>query len=337
MLVESPLNAGSAQTRSATVAVVIVNFGTADLVIQCLDSLDAARSECGRLQVIVVDNASNDDSAERIAEEISRQDWQGWVELIHAPRNGGFAYGSNLGIRRALESPDSQVDAVWLLNSDTVVRPGALETLLEALKTHPEAGIVGSRLEDWDGTAQRSAFRFQTVTREWARGLNLGLWFRLFPAAEIAPAQEERQFATDWLAGASMLIRRETVEQTGLFDEGYFLYFEEVDFCLRAARDGWKTIYVPASRVVHLVGQSSGVTSSDACQRRVPKYWFESRARFFSRNYGSAARILADGGWLSGHLIYRARCLVQRKQVSFPPHLLRDFMRYNFWWPSRVS
>ena len=257
--------------------------------------------------------------------------------MIVAPRNGGFSYGNNLGIRRALAANDPQVDAVWLLNSDTIVRPQALDALLAAFDRDPSAGIVGSRLEDLDGTPQTSAFRFQTISREWARGLNLGLWFRLFPAAEVAREPADQACETDWLAGASMLIRREVFDDVGLLDEGYFLYYEEVDFCLRAARQHWRTIYVPTSRVVHLVGQSSGVTRRDAMLRRIPEYWYDSRARFFSRNYGKLPRIAADLGWLSGHLLHRIRCFVQRKPVTFPPYLLRDFLRFNFWWPHRVG
>ena len=157
------------------------------------------------------------------------------------------------------------------------------------------------------------------------------------PDAEVAPAGIDRETETDWLAGASMLIRREVFDDAGFLDEGYFLYYEEVDFCLRAARCKWQTWYGPTSRVVHLVGQSSGVTSRDAAARRVPRYWFESRARFFLRNYGRVSRFCADIGWLSGHLLYRFRCLVQGKRVTFPQHLLRDFIWFNFWWPSRVG
>ena len=167
MLVESSAVTDSAELCGATVAVVVVNYGTADLVVQCLDSLQTAQNQCSSLRVLVVDNASADDSVERIQAAINDRSWTDWVEVIVAPRNGGFSYGNNLGIRRALAANDPQVDAVWLLNSDTIVRPQALDALLAAFDRDPSAGIVGSRLEDRDGTPQRSAFGFQTVSREW--------------------------------------------------------------------------------------------------------------------------------------------------------------------------
>ena len=321
MLVETSLETETPQVLPVSVAAVIVNYGTAELVVQCLDSLQETRNECDHLQVYVVDNASSDNSVEEIQAAISERGWSEWVELMCAPSNGGFAFGNNVGIRRALAGDDPSMGAVWLLNSDTIVRRGALESLLQALETHPQAGIVGSRLEDRDGTSQRSAFRFQTIGREWARG----------------PVQVDQEYETDWLAGASMLIRREVIDDTGLLDEGYFLYYEEVDYCLRAARQNWRTVYVPTSRVVHLVGQSSGVTSRDADHRRLPKYWYESRARFFTQNYGKMSRILADISWLTGHLLYRGRCFLQRKSITFPKYMVRDFVRFNFWWPSRVG
>lgn len=312
---------------------MIVNYGTADLTIQCVTSLNEIRDECSQLIVSVVDNASPDDSADRIEAAIQQSGWADWVTLVRAPRNGGFAYGNNVGIRDAFAQ--AHVDAVWLLNSDTIVRKGALSALFGGLQ-HPSGGIVGSRLEDPDGSAQRSAFRFQTVSREWASGLNLGLWFRCFPSSEVAPKQEDRTSECDWLAGASMLIKREVIEDIGLLDDGYFLYFEEVDYCLRAARHGWKTVYVPASRVVHLVGQSSGVTNNKDRLRPLPVYWFESRARFFRQNYGRATRFTADCCWLAGHLLFRVRCAIQHKRPTLHHRILRDFVRYNFWWPSRV-
>ncbi|QDU55055.1 glycosyltransferase family 2 protein [Aeoliella mucimassa] len=317
-------------------AAVIVNYGTGDLTCQCLESLVPVRNECASFHVYVVDNCSPDDSADKIERAIAEtSDWASWIELIRAPKNGGFAYGNNVGIKRALELCDPQVDAIWLLNSDTIVHPGALIELLAELDDE-RTGIVGSRLENPDGSLQTSSFRFHTPSREWARGLNLGWWNRISPNSDIAPAQIDEIHHCDWLAGASMLIRRELIEDVGLLDDRYFLYYEEVDFCYRAAKHHWKTIYKPASRVIHLVGQSSGVTNTDAKLRRVPKYWFESRARYFEQNFGKLQRVMADSAWLLGHLVFRLRTLAQLRKYSYPDSQLSDFTRYNFWPPTRV-
>jgi GT2 family glycosyltransferase len=113
----------------------------------------------------------------------------------------------------------------------------------------------------------------------------------------------------------------------GLLDDRYFMYFEETDFCLRARRAGWTCWYVPASRVVHLVGQCSGVTDKSQPARRRPVYWFDSRRRYFVKNHGAVYALLADVAWTAGASVYRVRRLVQRKPDTDPPNFLTDFLR----------
>jgi GT2 family glycosyltransferase len=127
-----------------------------------------------------------------------------------------------------------------------------------------------------------------------------------------------------------MIIRREVFEAVGPLDEGYFMYFEEVDFCHRARRAGWPCWYVPAARVVHLVGQTSGVTDPKAARRRRPGYWFLARRRYFLGNRGRAATLLADLAWATGHASYRLRRILQRKPEDDAQSLLWDFIRFNF-------
>ncbi|HKJ62380.1 MAG TPA: glycosyltransferase family 2 protein [Hyphomicrobiales bacterium] len=209
------------------------------------------------------------------------------------PRNGGFSYGNN-GIIRDYMAQPSPPDYLWLLNSDTVVRPGAFAPLLSFMNKTPEAGIVGSRLEHMDGTPQHSAFRFHSLAAEFEASVNLGPVSKILRHWQIAPPIADTIQRYDWLSGASMLIRREVFEQTGLFDEGYFLYDEETDFCIRADKCGWQCWYVPESRIVHLIGRSTGVTGDSDRSRRRPSYWFESRRRFYAKHYGRLYGSLAD-------------------------------------------
>jgi hypothetical protein len=244
-------------------------------------------------------------------------------------RNGGFAYGNNAGIRPALQSSDPP-DYVLLLNPDTLIRPGALQALVEFLDSHPSVGIAGSRLEHPNETPQRSAFRFHSIWSELESGLRLGFVSKLLRRKIVAPPVPQQTCPTDWVAGASMMIRRAVFDQIGLMDEAYFMYFEEVDFCLRAKRAGWPCWYVPLSRVVHLVGQSSGVTDIKQARKRRPAYWFQSRKRFFVANFGPARAFLANIAWAFGYATYRVRRAIQRKPDTDPSHLLRDFVRNNF-------
>ncbi|ELR96459.1 glycosyltransferase family 2 protein [Gloeocapsa sp. PCC 73106] len=306
--------------------VVIVNYRTASLTVDCLRSLEPEVKELPGTQVVVVDNASGDDSLTQIQQEIETHNWQEWVTLIDSERNGGYAYGNNLAIRPALASLNPP-EYILLLNPDTVIRRSAIATLVEFMQQHAQVGIAGSRLEDQDGTPQRSAFRFHSFLSELESGLRLGLVSRLLNKRLIAPPVSEVDCQTDWVAGASMIIRRAVFEQVGLLDEAYFMYYEEVDFCLQASRAGWSCWYVPESRVVHFVGQSSGVTNLKVVPKRRPQYWFESRKRYFVKNHGETYALLADLMWMLGFSFWKGRNLIQKKPAMDPPHLLTDFFR----------
>ena len=309
--------------------VVIVNYRTADLTIDCLRSLRDEVAALPGVQVVVTDNASGDDSPNRIAKAIAENDWGAWAVFQPLERNGGFAYGNNAAIRPALQAANAP-QYVLLLNPDTVVRPNALRELVAFMDAHPKAGLAGSRLEHPDGKAQQSAFRFPTVLSELEDGSRFGIASRLLSRWVVARPVPESACEVDWVAGASMIVRKSVFDAIGLLDEAYFMYFEEVDFCLRAKQAGWPCWYVPQSRVVHLVGQSSGVTDFKQARKRRPGYWFESRRRFFLTHYGRMRTFLADAFWAAGFAQWRVRRVLSRKPDTDPVHLLPDFVRYNF-------
>ena len=250
----------------SVVRIVIVNYRTAGLVVDCLRSLAgevAAEPDCG---VVVVDNASGDGSAEALRRAIDAEGWGAWVELVPLDRNLGFSGGNNAALRPLLAS-SRPPDYVLLLNPDTYVPPGAVRALREFMERRPDVGVAGSRLEQPDGEPQRSAFRFPSVASELEGGLRLRVVARLLHRQVVGPPVRSEPHQTDWVSGASMLVRRAVFESIGLLDDDYFLYFEEVDFCRRLAA-GWPCWYVPVSRVVHLVGQSLGVTGAGLAAAR---------------------------------------------------------------------
>jgi len=305
--------------------IVILNYRTPELTIACLHSLIKEVHALPGTQVTVVDNDSADGSVEQIAAAIATENWD-WVTFLPQERNGGYAFGNNVAIRPAL-AEDNPPDYILLLNPDTVVRPGALQALVDFMDKTPEAGIAGSRLEEPDGTPQCSAFRFPNVWSELDSGLRLGLVTQLLNQriVPILPVTEAIQ-QVDWVAGASMIVRRQVFETAGLMDEKYFLYFEEVDFCVAAKNAGWSCWYVPESRVVHYVGQSSGVTDTKRKPKRRPTYWFDSRRRFFVKNYGWSYAILSEIAWATGFMAWRMRQVIQRKPDDDPPNMLGDFI-----------
>ncbi|MBI1366209.1 MAG: glycosyltransferase [Alphaproteobacteria bacterium] len=299
--------AEAGKERAPRILTVIVNYRTADLVAAHFNALVEERRELPGLSVAIVDNASPGEDFKKLQALAAREDLRDWVEVIASPKNGGFAFGNNLAIRPALRRP-APPDYVFLLNPDAYPRPGGLSTLVKFLERNPRLGIAGPRLEDADGTPQSSAFRFFSIAGEFETAARTGLISRLLSGARVAPPPSDRTERADWICGAAVLIRRNVFDAIGLFDEDYFLYFEETDFMLRAARAGWQTWIAPKARVVHLRGQSSGgdVPGLPA-NGPAPAYWYHSRAHYFRKNKGALYARAADAAWLAGALLYSAR------------------------------
>lgn len=310
----------------ALALIVIVNYRTGRLVVDCLRSLVSEVRGRPGTRVVVVDNQSGDDSVKVLHEAIDEFGWSDWVSLTVAPRNGGFAYGNNLSIRKALatESPPAYY---WLLNPDTQVRPGALSALTGFLDRNPAVGVAGGMLEESDGSPWPFAFRFPSVLSELERGMRLSVVTRLLARWRVVHEMDARDAEVDWVCGANMMVRRQVFDSVGLMDEKYFLYFEETDFCLQAKRAGWASWYVPSCRVMHIAGQSTGLTGEHVALRRMPTYWFDSRRRYFLKNHNRAYAIAADLAWIVSFFTYQVRKRVQRKQDFDPPRLLSDFIR----------
>ncbi|MDO9450116.1 MAG: glycosyltransferase family 2 protein [Rugosibacter sp.] len=288
---------------NARLWIVIVNYRTADLAVDSLRALSTQIDDMIGGRVVVVDNASGDGSAERLAAAVTGENWDVWAEVKPMDRNGGFAYGNNAGIRAALASPNPP-DYILLLNPDTIARPGAVKSLVDFMDSHPEAGIAGSRLENAAGGVDCSAHRMPSPLGELNGSARLGMISRLLQRYVVSPPIRNEAHECDWVSGASMIIRKEVLEEIGLMDEGYFLYFEEVDFCCRARAVGWSVWYVPESRVMHLEGAATGIR---AAAKRRPMYWYDSRRRFFVKQYGIVGLVAADVLWSVGRLVFLLR------------------------------
>jgi len=287
--------------------IIIVNYRTAGLVIDCLDSLSSQVNDLGGGRILVVDNCSGDDSVERLQKTIIQKNWSGWVDVLPQEMNGGFAYGNNAGIRTALSSPEAP-DYIMLLNPDTLVRKGAVSALAGFMDEHTNTGISGSLLENEDGSVECSAHRMHSPLGELDAGARLGVLSRILHNYVVSEAPAADAHCCEWVSGASMMIRRQVLEQVGYLDEGFFLYFEEVDFCTRARRQGWEVWYVPCSRVMHMEGASTGIRT--VATRRAC-YWYDSRRRFFIKYYGVWGLIAADLLWLAGRSSFLVRKMLR--------------------------
>jgi N-acetylglucosaminyl-diphospho-decaprenol L-rhamnosyltransferase len=312
------------------VLVIVVSYRTAPLVERCLSSLISERlyalSKRIEVSVCVIDNASGD--AVRIRDYVVRADATTWIDVIVADKNGGFAYGNNLGIRHAFES-DSVPDYFLLLNPDTEARAGAIVELVQFLEGHPDVGIAGSSIENEDGSLWPIAFRFPSLLGELNSGLGLGLVSRLLKNWIVAREMTDRPEAVDWIIGASMMLRRQLIEAVGGMDESYFLYYEETDYCRKVANAGWSIWYVPASRVMHAPGGSTGVTTHRERRQRLPAYWFESRRRFFLKNFGWRYAALTDIVYIVASSLGGLKLFVQGRNGERVPFLVRDTARHS--------
>ena len=315
----------------ANYLLVSVNYRTPARMIECLKAVAEEIGSIHNAKMIIVDNASGDGSFEMIAEAIEKNSWQQWACVIAADCNGGYAYGNNFAIRQALASP-SPPEYIHLLNPDTEVRKNALCALKNYMDMHPQVGIAGSRYENPDGSEWKVAFRFPSIMGEFEKGICFGPVSRLLRKYIVAMNMGYETSRVDWLPGASMLIRRGVFEQIGLFDENYFLYWEETDFCLNAARSGWLAYYVPESVVMHVAGDSTGVSNNNPNSeiKPLPNYVFESRRYYFRKNYGLIYAAIADVAWIAGILLHKLRMLLERHRDYDPPNLLRGAVKYSF-------
>jgi N-acetylglucosaminyl-diphospho-decaprenol L-rhamnosyltransferase len=279
------------QQGAAHLSIVIVTWNVRQLALDCLRSVydDLARVPFAG-QVWLVDNASADGTAQAVREQFPQ------ARLLEPGENLGFGRANNLALR-TMGFPDSDAnlpDFVLLLNPDTIIMPGALSALVSAMESS-DAGLAGARLVYGDGSFQHSAFAFPGLAQ---------LFIDLFPVP--ARLRESRlngryprslylgsePFEIDHPLGASFLLRKETIQATGLFDERFHLYCEEIDWAMRIRKAGWRAICVPQAEIVHLEGQSTRQVQPQS----IVNLW-AARLMLYAKHYPPLKR------WLAGKLV----------------------------------
>ena len=298
------------ETNPARIAVVIVNYRTSKLAIECLETVQRERATLPNITAMLVDGGSDDGSVEIFDEYLQTADL-GWAALIALPFNGGFGWANNQAIKRLLQSARPP-DFIYLLNPDAILEPEAILRLVEAMHANPRIGAVGSQLYEPDGRKAGSAFHFPTIATEFFRGAATPALERLCRHPNLVVVSDT-PCPADWVTGASVMFRAEALRACGLFDEGFFLYFEEIELMHRMRRAGWEMWHVPASRVRHIGGASTGVTSGlDESPKRRPSYWFKARRRVFTLLYGPRASAVSAIAWAAGHGLTRLRAALGR-------------------------
>ncbi|HQR03424.1 MAG: glycosyltransferase family 2 protein [Proteobacteria bacterium] len=319
---------GSVNKEKTLLSVVMINFRTANLVIDCLASLLPELTGM-KAKVVLVDNHSDDGSMEQIEEWLIQNTHDDVVIPVRSKFNQGFAGGNNLGIIQI------QAEYYLLLNSDTLIRPGAIKILMESIGNHPRAGLVSPRLEWADGSGQESCFKFHTPFSEMILSAQTGVVSRLLSRYIVAQPVQENMFQPEWTSFACVLVREAVFDQVGLLDSGYFMYFEDVEFCHRARQSGWEIVHDPRARVVHLRGGSSSVKRKTLQRKRLPRYFYESRTRFFYQRYGRLGLTAANLMWWLGRMVSRIRQTSGRKDKVAVEYQWRDIW-INWWHPMKA-
>jgi N-acetylglucosaminyl-diphospho-decaprenol L-rhamnosyltransferase len=254
-------------------SIVIVNWNVRELLRHCLHSIFQPPTSNFQIEVIVVDSASSDGSVAMVEEEFPQ------VHLIANSENVGFTVGNNQGIAV------SRGRYILLLNPDTEIVGDALATMVEYMDDHPQVGALGPQLLNPDGSIQSSRRRFPALATAFLESTVLQQWFphnRVIRHYYVADRPEDEIQEVDWVTGACLLARRETIEEVGLLDEGFFMYSEELDWCRRAKERGWRVVYLPTARVIHYGAQSSEqVKSFQHIQFQ------RSKIRYFRKHHGS--------------------------------------------------
>ena len=308
-----------------TLLTIILNWRTADMTLRSTQAaLEGLRGIPGA--VTIVDSDSGDGSFEKLSAEVVARGWDHGetpVRVIQSGRNGGFGAGNNVGIRAGLPN-GARPDYVYILNSDAFPDAGAIAALYDHLNANPSTGFAGSYIHGDDAAPHRTAFRFPSILGEFEASIRFGPISRLLAKHIVAQPIPDVTTRVDWLAGASLMIRQDVLDQIGLFDETFFLYFEETELCHRAASAGYPTYYVRESCVTHIGSVSTGMKT----WRRMPAYWFDSRLYYFTKVHGRTYAALATVSLILGSILWRLRLLVQRKDRGDPPRFLRDIVAH---------
>jgi GT2 family glycosyltransferase len=303
-------------------SIVIVSWNVREDLRECLQSLlreEGSRLESGEIEIIIVDNASTDGTAEMVNLEFPQ------VKLLVNSQNLGYTKANNIGINH------SRGKYILLLNPDTIVHQGALQALIDCAESHPEAGIIGAKLLNPDGSVQRSARSFPDIGAGLFRNTFLG---RLFPNNPFVRRYLLTDFGydevreVDWVSGAAMLVRRDLIERIGGLDERFWAYCEDVDLCWRAWQAVYKVLFCPNAFITHKVGRSSD-------QRLVPSLiqHHKSMWLFYLKNYRhryplvlfpliGLGILIRLAGALLKVASHRLRLFFERKLAAKPKHQL---------------
>ncbi len=307
------------------IVVSIINYRTPEMTIESAQSV-LEQFEGVNGEVVIVDNLSGDNSIDVLEGWLSTLPNDAPIRLIRSPANLGFSGGHNLGMAAVI------ANYYLILNSDALLRPGFIDRILLEARAHPEAGFIAPRLEGDDGSVQNSCFRFPSPIGEFIRGANTGVITKVLNGHYTSMGIDPDPSQIEWASFACILVNAQMYQEIGPMDEGFFLYFEDAEYCLRGRRAGWHVHHCPEARAVHFRGGSGPVKKMLIERKRLPAYFYSSRTRFMYLAYGRFGLWRANILWLFGHTIAVTRKLAGRKNNYLKPGESVDIWT-NIWNP----
>lgn len=308
----------------AKIAVIVVNYGTADLSIAAVESVLSRTHADHQVTVHLVENASPGEDARLLKSHAAEAGWGDRVQLYLAAENCGFGPGNNLVLNQ-LEQAGVKVDYVMFLNPDAEVKDGTITTLAAFLGEHPNVGFAGAHSHiPGDPTPMVSAFRFPSLASVFSHATNFGPVSRLFRRTQVALEADGPTRRVGWVAGAGVMARFDMLCDLKHFDPDYFLYYEEVDLMLRAARAGWETWHVRDAVIMHWEGAATDVRSGESTRRRRPAYWYDSWRMYFHKNHGRGYTLVATILWILGSGTDICISRLRGREPAAPLNVFRD-------------
>jgi len=325
----------------STIYAVIVNYRAGQLIEDNLPTLaeqisaHQTKSEDGAditnsatlPPILIVDNHSENGDAQKLAHFIEEQGLSSTAKLIAHNINGGFGAGNNVALKQILAT-NNPPPYILFLNPDAKLHNDALIQMHEFLTQNPKAGFVGCAIENEMQERQRSAFRFFSIIGDFENTIRTGPFSRIFKHRIVAPPMQDQAHICDWVSGAVFLARTSTLQDIDIFDEDFFLYFEETDLMRRGKNKGWESWYYPGAKATHLEGFSTGTKGGVQDDYALSDHWFRSRNLYFSKHHSVLKHLAADIAWITGTLLYSLRLTVTGKSSRPQRKALKQFLSH---------
>lgn len=311
---------------TSRIAVIVVNYATADLAILAVESVLARRHGGHPVAVHLLDNASPGGDAAVLAQAHAARGWGDRVRLWPQTENHGFGRGNNVVIHALADSPVPP-DYVFLLNPDAQLENEAIAILADRLDATPDAAAAGAGIALPDGAPVPAAFRFPSARGEFARAVNFGPITRMFGRHAISLPADQPDGAVDWVSGAAVMMRLSVLRDLGGFDPDFFLYHEEVELMFRMRRAGHRILHVPAARIRHVEGAATDVKSSPSRPGRRPAYWYDSWRHYQIKTRGRRGAVAAGLAWMAGAALNAPIARVRGRPIKAPQGFFGDFTR----------